>query len=279
MNARALFVIGRHRSGTTWVSNILASLPEVYAPSHEVHQGVHESALFSHLVPYCNHGRTKSDLLAIQYLFERSDFFRLTGLRAGPDILEHGVVDYFRQVMEQAAAGKRARYWLEKTPAHTLYAGFLRLSFPDAIMLGVRRDHHAVVASNIHGFGRPASPWSWLWQTAVTAVYEKLIERHAEFTVRYEELLSHYDQTVRFMLEQLGFDTAAVPRTAYARNSSYADRAPALTWWQRLMIATGRALVVALPARLVEFIVTTLRARSRGRLPKWFFRLRESTCP
>ena len=75
MRPRPIFVLGRHRSGTTWLSNVLAAFPEIYAPAHELHHGTHESAFFSHLVPYCNGGRTAVDLLAIKRLFERSDYF------------------------------------------------------------------------------------------------------------------------------------------------------------------------------------------------------------
>ena len=66
MTARPIFVLGRHRSGTTWVSNILASVPGIYSPSHPLHKGAHESAYFSLLIPYCNLGMTAADLRAVK---------------------------------------------------------------------------------------------------------------------------------------------------------------------------------------------------------------------
>ena len=159
MSARPIFVLGRHRSGTTWLSNIIASYPDVYAPQHPLHHGIHESAFFSRLVPYCNGGRTAADLLAIKHLFESSDYFLLTGLERGPDIVVNGYAKYFRIVMDAAATKHGARYWLEKTPSHTLHARFLAESYPDAVLLAVVRNTGDVVASNVHGFGKPRSAW------------------------------------------------------------------------------------------------------------------------
>ena len=60
--------------------------------------------------------------------------------------------------MEIGADRRGARYWLEKTPAHTLHARFLRRAFGDAVFLAMVRDYREVVASNVYAFGVPASP-------------------------------------------------------------------------------------------------------------------------
>ncbi len=204
MAATPVFILGRHRSGTTWIANILASLPEIYAPSHEIHRGVHESAFFSHLVRYCNHGRTDADLQQVKRLFECSDFFALTGLSQGPEIASVGAAGYFRSIMESGARQHGATHWLEKTPAHTLHARFLAAAFPDAIFIAVVRNYRDVVASNVHGFGNPKSPWTWFRESVVTAVYEKIIAQNKIAVVRYEMLVTDYEGTVQFLLQNFG---------------------------------------------------------------------------
>ncbi len=69
-----IFVIGRHRSGTTWVTNLIASHPKIFTPEHQKHQGQDESAFFSSVVPYCHMGSAETDRLAISTIFEHSDF-------------------------------------------------------------------------------------------------------------------------------------------------------------------------------------------------------------
>ena len=271
MTIRPIFVFGRHRSGTTWLSNVIASSPEVFAPSHELHRGIHESAFFSHLVRFCNGGRTAADLLAIKELFERSDFFLLTGLAEGPDILRHGFAGYFRLVMEAAARKSGARYWLEKTPAHTLLAKYLSESYPDAILLAMIRDSRAVVASNVHGFGNPRSPWAWFRQAAVTAIYEKIVVRNRVHVIRYEDLRDHHRGTVRSIAEWLGLAIDSLSLDAFDRNSSYPGEAPSFEWWQIAAMACGRGLVRMTPGRLIELAVDRWRRRKAAVLPDWYF--------
>lgn len=262
--SKPIFIVGRHRSGTTWLSNIIGQFPGVYAPQHE-------SAFFSHLVPYCNHGRTTADLLAIKALFEGSELFALTGLGTGPPIAGRSAAGYFREVMDAAAARRNAEHWLEKTPAHTLRLRFLLGAFPDAVVIAVIRDYRAVVASNVHGFGRPASPWSWLRQSAVTAVYEKIICANEVFTVRYESLQGDYENTVRAVMARIGISQQAVPANVFARNTSFTGNAPQISWWQSAAMRIGRWMVWIWSAPLVERIVIGLLRRKKGYLPGWFF--------
>lgn len=272
---RPIFIIGAHRSGTTWLSNLLASVPGIYAPAHSAHRGVHESAFFSHLVSYCNHGREESDLLAIKYLFEKSDFFLLTGLDSGPDIVKHGYGQYFRLVMEAAARRNKAGYWLEKTPAHTLYAKLIMEHFPDATLIAVTRDYRGVVQSKIYGFGDPGSIWQWLRQSAVTAIYERVIACSGAFIVRYEDLQADPGTTLKACLERLGIEASIDPTADVGRNSSFDAKPPRFTRAQRMALLAGRAVVFGLPAALVERLATRWVRRTRAGLPGWFFLLRE----
>jgi hypothetical protein len=271
MPATPIFILGRHRSGTTWLGNILASVPEIHAVSHDFHRGVHESAYFSHLVPYCGHGRTDADLRMIKRLFERSDFFALSGLAQGPDIDGLGVPGYFRAVMEEGSRRRGARYWLEKTPANTLHARYLADAFPDAVLIAVVRNHRDVVCSLVHGFDDPGSFRRWFWQSMLTGVYEKIIERNRVAVIRYESLLADYDGTVRAVLKVLGIESDPVPRSPHAPNTSHQAVSPRIEWWQRCAIAMGRGLVWPLPAALVEWAVIRWRIRTPGSLPPWFF--------
>ena len=268
-NPTPLFILGRHRSGTTWLANVLATLPDVYAPEHAVPRRIHESAFFSHLVRHCNHGRTVADLHAIQRMFEASQFFALTGLARGPDVVQLGLPGYFRAIMEAGALRKGARYWLEKTPAHTLHAKFLSRAFPDAVFVAVLRDYREVVASNVHGFADAGSAWQWFRHSAATAAYERVIGRHAVHVVRYEELLHDFAGTMRNLLETLGIP-GPVPAMPTERNSSYADAPPPLAAWQRLAMAAGRWTVLLLPTALLESAIIAWRERTPGRIPGWF---------
>lgn len=271
MPPKPIFIIGAHRSGTTWLSNLLAAVPGIYAPTHTEHRGVHESAFFSHLLKYCNFGKSRSDLLAMKYLFEKSDFFLLTGLDGGPDIIEHGYAGYFRLVMDAAAERNRAAYWLEKTPAHTLFARFIKQAFPDAVLIAVKRDYKDVVRSKLYGFGNPGSMWQWFRQSMATAIYEKVIESNGVFTVRYADLDADLEKTARLCLAEIGMNTTTRLDIDYPKNTSFETSSPRIEWWQNAALLAGRFLVLMWPASTVEKLILKLQARSRGQLPNWFF--------
>ena len=65
-----IFVLGRHRSRTTLLANIVASHPKIFTPEHEAHRGQHESEFFSSVVPYCRLADTPTDRLALRALSE-----------------------------------------------------------------------------------------------------------------------------------------------------------------------------------------------------------------
>jgi LPS sulfotransferase NodH len=268
-NPIPLFILGRHRSGTTWLANALASLPEVYAPEHASPRTIHESAFFSHLVRHCNQGRTDADLREIKRLFEGSQFYALTRLDRGPDILRLGVAGYFRAVMEAGARRKGSRYWLEKTPSHTLHSQFLAEAFPDAVFIAVQRDYRDVVGSNVHGFGKPASLWNWFRHSAATAAYEKVIARRHATVVRYEDLLADFTGTMKGLMHALGID-GPVPQLATERNTSFADAPPAFTARQRIAMSCARWLVRPVPSAALEGAIVAWRARTPAALPGWF---------
>ena len=47
-----VFIIGSHRSGTTYLTNVLAEQNDLYTPQTEKHRGQIESAFFSHFLKY-----------------------------------------------------------------------------------------------------------------------------------------------------------------------------------------------------------------------------------
>jgi hypothetical protein len=275
---RPVFILGRHRSGTTWLANVVAALPGIYAVTHDAHRGVHESAFFSHLVPFCNRGRSREDLLEIKRLFERSDYFRLTGLEEGPDIVATGYARYFGLVMEAAARRHGARLWLEKTPAHTLRARFLAREFPDAVFIAMLRETADVVASNVHGFGNPRSFRDWFRQAAVTTVCRRIIERSGAAVVRFEDLRDDFDATVARLAGLLGVPGATVVRSGFERNTSFTGDGPAIAPWQRLAMALGSGLVRLVPGPLLDRALDRWAARKAGgALPDWFFLLSDAS--
>lgn len=274
--ASGIFVLGRHRSGTTWVSNILSAHDEVFTPEHAEHQGQHESAYFSHLVPYCRHGRTSADRLAIRAIFERSDFWHLLFPQRGPtlDIEGLGSEGYFRAAMSEAARLRGCSRWLEKTPAHTVFLGDLLAAFPQAGFVAVKRDLMDAVRSNVYRKDKPGKILNWFRSAIWGELYNKIIKanRTRLYLVSYEALRDDYSREVRGLLEYLGLCPSRCGENEWAPDSSYPDEAPAVPWRFRAAIRVVQGVFAFIPAGICERAGRAWMGRARP-LPPWFFRV------
>jgi len=275
---RPIFLIGRHRSGTTWLANLLCCNPSIFSPQHVEHKGVHESAFFACLVRYCNWGKRSSDLWAIKCIFEASDFYRLLGLPKKSISIRDGYSRYFHVVMEQAALARGAEFWLEKTPTHSLLLRYLTKWYPDAIFLNTERKFLDIVRSNVWGWGNPRNPFDWMWHGVITGVYDSIIELYKNnmITVAYEDLVVEESEIMSNIFDTLGIGKFEITGLDYKKNSSFAGEKPDLRWWQRWAAMFGGKLVSPIPNRWIEHLTLALLRRRRANLPEWFFRLAES---
>ncbi len=139
LQAPPVFVVGHHRSGTTWVFDLLASRPDV--------AGVFESWLFSQEFGFgglLHWGQWEADHVA-----ERE---RVFGQRAGVgQFATHDeVVDACRRLVEDwygRVLRPEHRFLVEKSPDHLYSALAIRDVFPQARFVNVVRDGRDVAVS------------------------------------------------------------------------------------------------------------------------------------
>jgi hypothetical protein len=190
--APPIFVVGLHRSGTTWIFDMLTSHPEV--------AGVFESGLFSTRLGfgplfagdhwYEDRGRLESD----RRFFGAS--FRLNQLIDRPTLV--------RDVRELSgrwlsrALRPEDRFLVEKTPQHLESMPVIAELFPGAAFIHVIRDGRDMVVS------RQAAARSWpglpsrsvnvgetaaYWASGVRAARETAEREGVRYTeIRYEEM-------------------------------------------------------------------------------------------
>lgn len=192
LSAPPVFVVGLHRSGTTWIFDMLTSHPQV--------AGVFESGLFSAnlgLSPlfaaehwYPDEQRLESD----RRFFGAS--FRLNQLIERGEFLSD-VRDLSGRWLERAL-GPGDRYLVEKTPQHLEVMTTIAELFPGAAFIHVIRDGRDMVVS------RQAAARSWpglhsrsvdvrqtaaYWAGGVTKARETAEREGLRYIeVRYEEM-------------------------------------------------------------------------------------------
>lgn len=276
---KRIFVVGRHRSGTTWVTNILEAHPDIFVPSHPEHHGQHESAFFSSLFPYCNWGAESADRWAIYALFFLSDYGKLLAIDSdkAQEFIGYHPSLFFQEVMDTAAHIREKKAWAEKTPAHTLYLEELVKWFPDGIFIAVDRNPYDTTISNVYKFSYNKSIINYILQAARTILYKKIIYsmKNRVHIVSYEKLLRDYNMECERMFRAIGMLPENVTQSRFAKDSSFKKERPEVSKLSSLAVNATAFLLSLLPGFLFIIAARIYKRRKRVKLPVWFFKLHE----
>ncbi|WP_313137846.1 sulfotransferase family protein [Paracoccus jeotgali] len=287
--ARAIFVLGLQRSGTTWVANMLHGSGSVAAVAAEDHRGVHESLYFSHFSRIFAPLSVPQVRAAFRMAFAASDYWLLSGL---PDATldailstarDHG--DVFEAIMDAVADLQGAPHWLEKSPHHTLLARQLATRFPAARFVCVTRDSRTLIASRLSAYGRTAPTGvrrlaDILRGALANALHTRYLRRFARDTplaylVHYDTLVADQDAGRDGIVRALGL---AVPPGAlvsrFAPNTSHdPSRATRhLSRLDRAALGIGNMLGRVLPLSLLGRLERRRRVARGADWPDWVWK-------
>ncbi len=211
---RPFFIFGCPRSGTSLLSTMLGTHPNLAIP--------YESHLYDQVYPavwrYANlrHPRTRARLVA-EIL--RSEHFRMWSptpslpetLRAITQYDFHGVVDGLLRAWAQSQGKSR---WGEKTPQHTLCWRSIMSGFAGMQVIHLVRDGRDVALSYKRAFFGPKHvyPLAARWQQYLAAAEEAraFLGDRAFLQVRYEDLLAAPEEELRRICGFLGEEFAPV---------------------------------------------------------------------
>jgi len=294
--ATPVFVVGKQRSGTTWLANQLCEHPQIAGVRHEAHLGIHESVFFSYI--YGRYGclRDRSNFIEFAEVMLASDYFRIAGITREflYALWPTTYVDVFRAVHEYVAEQQGCPFWLEKSPTHAVWINELAAWYPDAKFVGVTRDLPAVVASDIRRFpdehpDQAARCRSWRKRVILRTCfgreyYNKMIRafarRHPDriLVVRYADMRADLEAVCRRICDFLGleFDPRMLGQS-FPPNTSFAEgrRREVLTAGEKALVRAAGAVAAVVPRAVLSLADSRrwYRWPHRRPLPPWFFRL------
>ncbi|MCO7214899.1 sulfotransferase [Halomonas sp. OfavH-34-E] len=275
-----IFIVGRHRSGTTMVSNLLVENGIAYSPVHEEHKGVHESAFFSHVVPYFNGFKSNEDRLTLHYSFQKSDYFRLLGIGAKKLPHSENKYQYFCTIMSQAAEKNGYIAWLEKTPAHSLFVRELYENIEGVKIVWVKRNLYDVIKSNVYAFGCPSKIRFWFKHAVISGCYDRILYSFREkmYCVSYEKFVANPKLELSLLSDHLvGGRQVTIEKSGYSKNSSYGKlkRGESDKLRDKIYFNISRVLYFLIfytPANVIVFAIHC-RMKLRTKLPSWFYKV------
>ena len=282
-----LFIVGKHRSGTTWLSNLLLDHAQIAGVEHRHHHGIHESAFFSHV-----HGRygdlsVFSNFAEFASVLSQSDYFRLMEV-SFDEIVQLYPSTYagvFRAIMDRFADRHGARYWIEKSPMHTSRIREIGQLYSDAQFVGILRNpvdaasswlKRQEVGENV--FQRLTGLGRFTLNKCILDAHIREMQREwpeRVRIVRYENLVQNQDDVVAAVCSFLGLPVKEL-HAQYAPNTSYEDgedkKRYCSEYEERFVKRIYRFGMRAAPANMGRNLKHALQKR-RTSLPDWFFKL------
>ena len=281
-----IFVLGSARSGTTWLSNLLAAHPAIATAHHRVHWGSVESEMAQY-ARYAGDLREPGRLVRFVEVFASTDLFRLLeGDKAR--IYQRRPADAYDLLLDlfdDFAAARGASAWSTKLDPSLLYrpreqAAFLaRLDarYPSIRWVGITRDVRGVVRSylqmegqrSIHALRAHAKAMATVLESGRYVVHNRaiaeLLERRGGLALEFAELKADEAAARRRLSTYLGLDLTGV-RSAYPPNSSHGGRR-AGDGVARAAWVADRVLVPAF-RRAPQVATALLHLRDRTRPPR-----------
>ena len=264
------FVIGKNRSGTKWLSNIIANHPDIACIQRQEEYGILDADIFIHMPRAFGDLEIDENYLGFLACFAQTDFFLLTGL--DPSVLYKkrydNYYDFFRHIMNLYAQKNGKAHWLQKANPRSIDS--LYAHFTDAKFIITQRDMEATIRSTKGLHLTPEGRRVYkddvnIWRLISSYVFDDKIEKQYKkkervLMVRYEHLREQRELVTRKITAFLGLDFHEdMMKDKFTVNTSFKDaetRKKTLTGWETLLIHTLEPMLRLIPLRLYTLIKT-----------------------
>lgn len=294
------FIIGKHRSGTSWLGNLLAEHPEIYGVQNPDRHGIWESLYFTYVAEVFRKIDTNTEAGFAKWIdfMSRTNYVRFSPLTE-MELCQIGPAPFemlFHRFMERASQAKGASMWIEKSPPHTLVASRIADAFPAAQFLAITRNFDDWLRSSVKHSKRTGRLISdrplpriyliakligerLLYEAAIDSLKEKYRDRVLH--ISYEALRHEHSKTKDRIFSFLGIESLEERvNSKYEPNSSFGSREDKgkegviseVEWKWAQFVRYSTCLIPSIGSALLTTLLLRIRdLRGRPTL-EWFFR-------
>lgn len=284
-----IFIIGNHRSGTTWLANILCANAGISGIQSEKHYGIHESIFFSNFDGRYGNLENYNNFIEFAEVFSATDYFQLTGLDK-EFIYKNYKKDYyeiFKSIMEVYAKNNNSIYWLEKSPSHTLYLERIMDYFPNAKFIAIKRNIIDVIKSTKAlsiKESRSEEPKKigkihLLKWTIKYVLFDKIIDHYLNNSkisciIHYEQIRKNPDRISKLISRFLELNIRlSSSKIAFNKNTSFNNETR-----RKKILSTSEIIFIKFFQKIFEFIPFYIysiyiqhKIKDQGKFPTWVF--------
>lgn len=267
-----LFVFGKERSGTKWITNLIANHPQVACVQSEKHNGVHETNMFVQFPKAFGSLRVHENRLAFYHTFTNTFYFQITGVRKDWVFQQktNSYLQFFDDFMNEFARIKSCDYWVQKTNSSNI--GRIKRNFKTNKSIIIQRDLKSTLTSSLYRKSKNASVRQLITNT-LRYVYLDRYERRFRhdsnvMIVNYGDLKKHTEKTLQQVFEFLGLDfNLLYTEVSFSANTTFYDqKRKTLSSTQLALVNITNIVARMLPMGFLKYLRThTQHNRNAGR--------------
>jgi hypothetical protein len=286
-----LFIMGKHRSGNTYLANLLLEHPQIaclhYPADSSISRiGAHESGFFNNIEGRYGNIQSFENYVEFAAVVSKSEYFLLAGCTF-EELMSYFPADYptvFRLVMDRFADQQGAAYWMEKSPTNALHAHRIKKYYSDAKFIGIVRDEVDVALSSLHLKNKQHESRFNRLKTLIAVVILKYIydvsmmklkNAHPDdvLNITYAQLIERKEDVTTRICDFLGLERKDLS-TPYLKNTSYSSLSDKKSYsYERFLVRIFYRYVLRLfPHKILVRLNRMVGSMSRTELPGWFFR-------
>jgi hypothetical protein len=283
---RPLFVLGKQRSGTTWLGTQLCEHPLITGVRHERHHGILASLYLSNIRHRYGDLTKKTNFIEFVETVSTSDTFRFMDISKDElyTLWPTSYEDLFRTVMARHASKQGALYWLDKTNENTPLVHDIARKYPDAKFIGIIRNVEEVAVSTSgksdkrkykKRYAIVKNAFSWTWFNKAMSSFARTSERI--HIVRYEDLTRDMKTEMVRMCDFLEIDFHdAMLRQVYSSNTTFREGRPP----REQVLSRGEKRLANMAAQASSHLPLAMfgwrtaynkKFKKRKPLPEWLF--------
>ena len=257
---KRIVVLGRERSGTKWLTNLIANHSDVACIQSHAHGGVLETNLWQKTDDMFGSFSVKENRQAFNAVFKQTTFFELT--KFSDDFVDscecEDSVDLLVKLLDRYASENDCGAWVQK--ANSLLAEKISNRIPDVKIVIICREPVQNLVSKSHMSGKKKDFLSTLKRLLgyVYAIkYERrFVRRNKALLVRFEDLKADKESTLRRVLEYLELDfqpEMLVDR--FAKNTTFRKKErPKVGLVKEMLIRISSIVFSLIPLPLLRLI-------------------------
>ena len=228
-----IFVIGKNRSGTKWLSNILSKSDEIVSLQREEDHGINETNIFYQFPKIFGDLNNYNNYIPFIESFAQTNIFKLTGLDKQflYTISEKDYNKIFKSVMNQYALSKGKKIWLQKSNTNILKDAIS--NFQNAFIIFIERNLEDNIRSSIglqfkNGFQKKnifKNVFIYILEQKRIKKFRKTNKTHNIVCIKYEEIVSDSPTVLKNLCDKFNIQyQKKMLDNIYGKNSSFSNK-------------------------------------------------------